>query len=322
MIQTLRFFTNFNNLQNFQKFQNTDESPYFYMNHDRTRDEMPTPAHFSKLTNHRGDCALLQDDYFQISTFACMKPWKLLDSEFLVNAPWLKVAKEKCELPNGKVIDDFYTLWQPDWVLILARTKEGKWVMTEQYRHGTGKIALEFPAGIIDKGETPEEAAIRELQEECGYCLDERLETRDERCETGSSSSCRGTADASSKVLIKKMTGSFEASPLRMTSKSDADASAGSLRPCSAQAATLAKNDNNGVMYVGNFPVNPDRHRGKFHVVFIDGVERLGKTHFDDTEDIETFLYTDEEFQAKIADGTFDHPLQIAGYYKWALTQR
>ena len=194
--------------------------------------------------------------------------------------------------------------------------------MTEQYRHGTGKIALEFPAGIIDKGETPEEAAIRELQEECGYCLDERLETRDERCETGSSSSCRGTADASSKVLIKKMTESFVASPLRMTSKSDADASAGSLRPYSAQAATLAKNDNNGVMYVGNFPVNPDRHRGKFHVVFIDGVERLGKTHFDDTEDIETFLYTDEEFQAKIADGTFDHPLQIAGYYKWALTQR
>ena len=193
-----------------------------------------------------------------IFKFARMKPWKLLDSEFLVNAPWLKVAKEKCELPNGKVIDDFYTLWQPDWVLILARTKEGKWVMTEQYRHGTGKIALEFPAGIIDKGETPEEAAIRELQEECGY----------------------GT-----------VTGSFAASPLRMTS------------------------------YIGNFPVNPDRHRGKFHVVFIDGVERLSKTSFDDTEEIETFLYTDEEFQAKVADGTFNHPLQIAGYYKWALTQ-
>ena len=27
-----------------------------------------------------------------------MKPWKLLDSEYLVDAPWLKVAKEKCEL--------------------------------------------------------------------------------------------------------------------------------------------------------------------------------------------------------------------------------
>ena len=207
-----------------------------------------------------------------------MKPWKLLDSEFLVNAPWLKVAKEKCELPNGKVIDDFYTLWQPDWVLILARTKEGKWVMTEQYRHGTGKIALEFPAGIIDKGETPEEAAVRELQEECGYGVKRenaatRLQTRDERRVTSN-----------------------------LTPPNPYD-----LKP---------------ITYLGSFPVNPDRHRGKFHVVFIDGVERLGKTHFDETEDIETFLYTDEEFQAKIADGTFNHPLQIAGYYKWALTQR
>ena len=203
-----------------------------------------------------------------------------MDSEFLVNAPWLKVAKEKCELPNGKVIDDFYTLWQPDWVLILARTKEGKWVMTEQYRHGTGKIALEFPAGIIDKGETPEEAAVRELQEECGYVLDKRrenaamrLQTRDERRVTSN-----------------------------LTPPNPYD-----LKP---------------ITYLGSFPVNPDRHRGKFHVVFIDGVERLGKTHFDETEDIETFLYTDEEFQAKIADGTFNHPLQIAGYFKWKLTQK
>ena len=179
-----------------------------------------------------------------------MKPWKLLDSEYLVNAPWLKVAKEKCELPNGKIIDDFYTLWQPDWVLILARTSEGKWVMTEQYRHGSGKIALEFPAGIIDKGETPEQAAIRELQEECGYMLDER-----------------------------------------------------------------------GAVYLGSYPVNPDRHRGVFHVVFIDGVVKGGTTHFDSTEEIESFEMDDTELQKKIADGTFNHPLQIAGYYKFKLAR-
>lgn len=187
-----------------------------------------------------------------------------------MDAPWLKVAKETCELPSGKIIDDFYTLWQPDWVLILARTKEGKWVMTEQYRHGTGKIALEFPAGIIDKGETPEEAAVRELQEECGYVLDKRRENAAMRLQTRDESSESGVS---------------------------------------------------GTQYVGSFSVNPDRHRGKFHVVFIDGVERLGKTSFDDTEDIETFLYTDEEFQAKVADGTFNHPLQIAGYFKWKLSQ-
>jgi len=196
-----------------------------------------------------------------------------LNSEFLVDAPWLKVAKETCELPSGKVIDDFYTLWQPDWVLILARTTEGKWVMTEQYRHGTGKIALEFPAGIIDKGETPEEAAIRELQEECGYGV------------SGDSMDPIGFAS--------RMTNAAPPNPYN-------------LKP---------------ITYLGSFPVNPDRHRGKFHVVFIDGVERLGKTSFDDTEDIETFLYTDEEFQSKVADGTFNHPLQIAGYFKWKLSQ-
>ena len=193
-----------------------------------------------------------------------MKPWKLLDTEYLVDAPWLKVAKEKCELPNGKVIDDFYTLWQPDWVLILARTSEGEWIMTEQYRHGTGKIALEFPAGIIDKGETPEQAALRELQEECGYCLDER----------------RG----------------------------------------SAGSPTLTKDEK--VSYLGSFPVNPDRHRGRFHVVFIDNVVKNGCTHFDSTEEIENLLLSDEALQAKMADGSFNHPLQMAGYLKFKLNAR
>ncbi len=193
-----------------------------------------------------------------------MKPWKLLNTEYLVNAPWLKVAKEKCELPNGKVIDDFYTLWQPDWVLILARTTEGKWVMTEQYRHGTGKIELEFPAGIIDKGETPEQAALRELQEECGYGLDERRETRDERRET---------------------------------------------------------RDERSLVYLGVFPVNPDRHRGVFHVVFLDNVVKSGSTNFDSTEEIETFELTDEELQKKMADGSFNHPLQMAGYLKFKLSK-
>ena len=199
-----------------------------------------------------------------------MKPWKLLKTEYLVDAPWLKVAKETCELPNGKVIDDFYTLWQPDWVLILARTAEGKWVMTEQYRHGTGKIALEFPAGIIDKGETPEQAALRELQEECGYCVDPRLREDDD----GAREDDKGHRE---------------------------------------------DDEGKAIRYLGKFPVNPDRHRGVFHVVFIDGVVKSGSTHFDSTEDIESLELSDEDLQKKMADGTFNHPLQIAGYFKFKL---
>ena len=221
-----------------------------------------------------------------------MKPWKLLDSENLVDVPWLKVAKEKCELPNGKVIDDFYTLWQPDWVMILPRTKDGKWVMTKQYRHGIQKIALEFPAGIIDKGETPELAAIRELQEECGYTVDERRKTWFDR--------------------LTNLDERRENAAMRLQTRDESGERCSHVYPYNLKPITN----------LGSFPVNPDRHRGHFHVVFIDGVEHLSQTHFDDTEDIETLTLTDEELQAKIADGTYDHPLQIAGYFKWKLTQK
>jgi hypothetical protein len=68
--------------------------------------------------------------------------------------------------------------------------------------------------------------------------------------------------------------------------------------------------------------VNPDRHRGVFHVVFIDGVVKNGSTHFDSTEDIESLELSDEDLQKKMADGTFNHPLQIAGYLKFKLSQK
>uniref|UniRef100_A0A7S1G137 Nudix hydrolase domain-containing protein n=1 Tax=Corethron hystrix TaxID=216773 RepID=A0A7S1G137_9STRA len=42
-------------------------------------------------------------------------------------------------------------------------------LLVEQYRPPVGRTTLEFPAGLIDKGETPEQAALRELREETGY---------------------------------------------------------------------------------------------------------------------------------------------------------
>ena len=232
-----------------------------------------------------------------------MKPWKLLDSEYLVDTPWLKVAKEKCELPNGKVIDDFYTLWQPDWVMILARTKDCKWIMTKQYRHGTQATELEFPAGMIDQGETPEEAAIRELQEECGFCHPRFIP---------------GSVDADEYRCRNEVRhDNFNAEGDRIHNDTCVDPIA-----ATTSCSRMTETEKTSITYLGSYSVNPDRHRGKFHVVFIDGVERLGITHFDETEDIETLTFTDKELQAKIADDTFNHPLQIAGYFKWKLAQK
>jgi 8-oxo-dGTP pyrophosphatase MutT (NUDIX family) len=95
--------------------------------------------------------------------------WKILESEYLYNEPWLTIRKEKCELPNGKIMPAYYTLEYPSWACAFALTKDGKVVMVKQYRHGLGVISTELPGGVVDKGETPEKAIARELKEETGY---------------------------------------------------------------------------------------------------------------------------------------------------------
>ncbi|MGE5520370.1 MAG: NUDIX hydrolase [Candidatus Dadabacteria bacterium] len=101
--------------------------------------------------------------------------WKVLESEYLHKEPWLTVRKDKCELPNGKVVPSFYVNEYPDWVNALAFTKDGKVIMVRQYRHGIGEEGIELPGGVVDDGETWQHAMERELMEETGYQF-EKLE--------------------------------------------------------------------------------------------------------------------------------------------------
>lgn len=57
----------------------------------------------------------------------------------------------------------------PDSVVIVPVDAEGNALLVRQYRHPTGKILLEAPAGRTEQDESPEETAWRELQEETGY---------------------------------------------------------------------------------------------------------------------------------------------------------
>jgi ADP-ribose pyrophosphatase len=98
-----------------------------------------------------------------------LKKWKTLDSEYFYKTLFGNLRKDKCELPNGMVINDYYINEYSDWVNAIVITQENKVVLVEQYRYAGDDIFFEIPAGKIEENESYEEGILREVKEETGY---------------------------------------------------------------------------------------------------------------------------------------------------------
>jgi ADP-ribose pyrophosphatase len=97
------------------------------------------------------------------------KPWKTLTSQPIYANKWMRLREDIAELPDGRTTIYGVVTFGPC-VGVLPFLEDGRVLMVRQHRYVQGENhRWEMPTGGVRPGETPEQAALRELQEEVGY---------------------------------------------------------------------------------------------------------------------------------------------------------
>ena len=97
------------------------------------------------------------------------KKWELIEDRLHAKCRIFEVRSQHFRHPKDGREGDFYVLNTSDWVNVLAITPAEEIVMVRQFRYGSRELSLETPGGVIEKGEDPLVAGLRELREETGF---------------------------------------------------------------------------------------------------------------------------------------------------------
>jgi ADP-ribose pyrophosphatase YjhB (NUDIX family) len=97
------------------------------------------------------------------------RPWEVVREEEKGGFDIFTVRTMHARSPEDGSVHEFNLACAPDGVAVIALTPDEQLVMVEQWRHPLRRVTLELPAGVVEEGERPEAAGVRELREETGY---------------------------------------------------------------------------------------------------------------------------------------------------------
>lgn len=98
------------------------------------------------------------------------REWEELETEVVGDYDVFCVRRRLMCSPRTGEPHEFHVLDVPPCVKVIPFTADGRVVMVEQFRQAVQRGSLEFPAGIVEQGEDAVAGALRELEEETGYC--------------------------------------------------------------------------------------------------------------------------------------------------------